>query len=225
MPTLPRNFENDICYHVYNCGVEKRTIFLNERDYERFLNMLTYYLHLPTISYSQFLSLGTETKKSHLDTIGKKKRVRIMCYALMPNHFHLLLKQETAGGISQFTADISNSYTRFFNLKRSRIGSLLQGTFKSTTIEDGESFLQVSRYIHLNPYVSSRVNWKPKLENYPYSSYRNWIKGESDALVDLSAVKQFIDYDKSDYARFVEAKKSTNPSLGIEKLILEKTLD
>ncbi len=225
MATLQRNFENDICYHVYNRGVEKRIIFLNRNDYERFLDTITYYTYSPAISYSQFLDLSSQIKESYLDSIHKKKRVQVLCYTLMPNHFHLLLKQEIKGGISRFLADISNSYTKYFNLKRSRVGSLLQGTFKATVIENGESFLQVSRYIHLNPYTSSRVNWRRKLETYPYSSYRNWAKGFSDSLVDVSAIKQFIDYDKSDYAQFVEAKKSVDPSIGIENMVLEKSLD
>ena len=225
MATIQRNFENDICYHVYNRGVEKRIIFLDHRDYERFLDTITYYLYSPTISYSHFLSLGSETKKRYLDSIRKKKRVQILCYTLMPNHFHLLLKQEVEQGISQFIADISNSYTKYFNLKRSRVGNLLQGTFKATIIENGESFLQVSRYIHLNPYASSRVNWRKKLDTYPYSSYRNWIKGVSNTLVDVPAIKQFIDYDKKDYTQFVEAKKSVDPSIGIENMVLEKSLD
>lgn len=225
MATIQRNFENDICYHVYNRGVEKRIIFLDRNDYERFLEIITYYLYSPTISYSQFLDLSSETKKGYLDSIRKKKRVQVLCYTLMPNHFHLLLKQEINGGISQFLADISNSYTKYFNLKRSRVGSLLQGTFKATVIENGESFLQVSRYIHLNPYTSGKVNWRKKLETYPYSSYRSWIKGVSDSLVDTSVIKRFIDYDKKDYAQFVEAKKNIDPAIGIENMVLEKSLD
>ena len=225
MPTLQRRFENGIFYHVYNCGVERRTIFLNERDYERFLDTIAYYLYSPTIPYSQFLNLRTEIKKSYLEVAQKSKRVRILCYALMPNHFHILIKQEVAEGIRQFIADISNSYTKYFNLKRSRIGNLLQGTFKATSIENSESLLQVSRYIHLNPYASSKVNWRRKLESYPYSSYQNWIRGKDDILADISTVRQFIDYDKDDYAQFVEARKEIDPSLGVENLTLEKSLD
>lgn len=106
--------------------------------------------------------------------LSTEKLVDIICYCLMPNHFHLLLKQVAENGISKFISQISNSYTKFFNTKNKRIGPLLQGAFKAVLIENDEQLLHVSRYIHLNPVVSGIVN---TLEKYPWSSYQEYKIG------------------------------------------------
>lgn len=230
MTSKPRNFDPNLYYHIYNCGVERRRIFLNKRDYQRFLDTIAYYLHDQLLSYADFQRLPLKARIYHFQTNPKgseTQRVKLLTYCLMPNHFHFLLKPTREDGITKFISDISNSYTKYFNIKNKRIGGLLQGTFKAKEITSEPSLLQVSRYIHLNPISSSQTNPKGSKikspEEYPYSSYRAWIGLLKSSFVDqkeLSSWTEFAGGNKK-YQDFVESKIGQNPALGIEDLTLE----
>lgn len=233
MVSKPRYFSSNLYYHIYNCGVEKRNTFITERDYERFLETMDFYLYEQRISYIQFQRLNEEAKQvyARLNPKGLETlRVRFICYCLMPNHFHLALKPAKDNSIPSFISDISNSYTRYFNIKNERLGSLFQGTYKSKEIASEESLLQVTRYIHLNPIASSKTNPDAslKLEDYPYSSYRNWIKSASPNLkglleLDYGEISNLVKLagGAESYREFVESKIDKDPKLGIEDLIIE----
>lgn len=132
----------------------------------------------------------------------------------MPNHFHLLLKQLTEGGITKFVGNFSNSYTRYFNTRNKRIGHLFQGVFKAVRIEDDEQFIHVLRYIHLNPVVSLIIK-ETGLEDYPYSSFAEYL-GRRDGFChknmildhysSIENLKSFT-YDQIDYGKKMEAIK------------------
>lgn len=155
-------------YHIFNRGVEKRNVFLTRHDYKRFLNTLIYYqIEESNVKFSS---------RSLLDIISvqnSKKQVEIIGYCLMPNHYHLLLKQNIDNGISTFLRKVSNSYTKYFNTKYERVGPLFQGAFKARLIDDSEVLLHVLRYIHLNPFVD-RSGEVLDL-SFPYSSYNEYI--------------------------------------------------
>lgn len=136
-------------YHLYNRGVEKRDIFLGRRDYLRFLETLGYYRKTPLPMKLSDFRRGV-IKLKEID--NQTELVRILCYCLMPNHFHLLVQQMIDGGISQFLRKVSDSYTRYFNTKYERIGSLFQGSFKARLIETDEYLLHLSKYIHRNSF-------------------------------------------------------------------------
>lgn len=138
-----------------------------------------------------------------------KKIVDIVCYCLMPNHFHFLLKQLKDGGITEFVSKLSNSYTKYFNTKEKRVGPLFQGEFKSVLVESDERLLHVSRYIHLNPLTSYLVK---DLNSYEWSSYLEYINGGKEicAKEDIlsffkspSKYKQFV-LDQADYGLTLE---------------------
>ncbi len=96
----------------------------------------------------------------------------------MPNHFHFLLKQKLDKGVATFISNITNAYTKYFNTRNNRVGPLLQGTFKAVLVETDEQLIHLSRYIHLNPVVSSVITEK-ELDYYPWSSYPEYL-GLSD---------------------------------------------
>ena len=124
--------------------------------------------------------------------------------------------------------DVGNSYARYFNTRNERIGPLFQSRFKAKLIENEESFLQLSRYIHLNPLGSKATHPAGEknslisaLEGYHYSSYNFFINGNEEfGLCERSAIEEYIKNPKS-YKEFVESKINQDPSLGIESLILE----
>lgn len=108
--------------------------------------------------------------------------VKILCYCLMPNHFHLLLKQITDNGIQEFVKKVCGGYTSYFNIKNERQGHLFQGPFKAVLVDKESQFLHLSRYIHLNALDLFQPEWregkitdwegaKNFLEQYPWSSY------------------------------------------------------
>lgn len=208
MPARMTPLVNGQFYHIYNRGVEKRRIFDNQRTYSRFLQCLDYYqLTGPKPKFSNFIKYKVfEPKRDN-------KIVDIICYCLMPNHFHFLLKQLKDGGISEFVSKAANSYTKYYNLKFDRVGPLLQGQFKAVLIENDEQLMHVSRYIHLNPIVSFLVD---DLEKYQWSSYKHYIgkTGSSicvtNEILNLFKSKQGYEkfvLDQVDYAQKLELLK------------------
>src|SRR5690348_11332126 len=100
-------------YHVFNRGVEKRSVFQSSKDYFRFMLTLDLYRFLPTSrKLSTHLRFNKELPKLKSD---QKILVKILCFCLMPNHFHLLIQQMEENGISEFLRRLSDSYTRYFN--------------------------------------------------------------------------------------------------------------
>lgn len=177
--------------------------FNTGRDYKRFLKTTSYYqLEDPKPRFSIF-----DPKITNLTQRGKI--VNIICYCLMPNHFHFLLKQEGEGGVTEFISKLTNSYTKYFNIKNRRVGPLFQGEFKAVRVETDEQLVHLSRYIHLNPiadYISK------DLDSYRWSSYSEYL-GANSGICDKGAVldqfKSADDYknfilDQENYARKLE---------------------
>src|SRR3989344_4610800 len=177
-------------YHIFNRGVAKMRIFNNFYDYNRFLKCVLYY-----------------------EIDSSKKIVDIISYCFMPNHFHFLLKQVTDGGISEFISKISNSYTKYFNIKNNRVGPILQGDFKAVHVESNEQLLHLGRYIHLNPLIGFVTK---NLETYRWSSYPEYINSinnevcQKEVILDQfetkNSYKQFV-LDHIDYAKKIDQIK------------------
>ena len=152
------NFHEDEYYHVYNRGTDKRTIFLEEREYERFLYLLYACNDVNPLLNSQFYYRGFASIVTQIDT--REKLVNILCFCLMPNHYHLLLQQRVKEGISRFMQKLGTGYTMYFNTKHKRNGVLFQGVFKGIHVEDERYLTHLTRYIHLNPLELKKPDWK-----------------------------------------------------------------
>lgn len=197
-------FANDEIYHVFNRGVEKRQIFLEEADFYRFIETIKYYqIKSPLVRFSFRNRLNIIKHKVDITLL-----VEIICFCLMPNHFHLLLRQLDEGGITLFLNRISNSYAKYFNTKYKRVGHLFQGCFKAVRVSDDRQLLQVSRYIHRNPVSSYLVK---DIKDYQFSSYRQYVNLEkgfcSDKIIkgqfnSEGGYEQFV-LDQDDYARSI----------------------
>lgn len=217
MPKRYIPFIKNEIYHIYNRGVAKQPIFLDKRDYEKFILTLTYYRYDKlTLKLSRFLQLAHKERDIIMTKLNRenKKIVEVLCYVLMPNHFHLILKQLEADGISKYIRLILNSWTHHYNKRYERVGSLFQGVFKAVRIEDDKQLIHLSRYIHINPVVSYLIKEKDLL-HYPWSSINDYLKGNS-TLVETSAVlsyfsslekyKKFL-FDQIDYAKEINKIK------------------
>ncbi len=135
-------------YHVYNRGVEKRIIFNDEFDYQRFLLLLVLINDEKSFEVQQ---LVREFSISELIKQSRKPIVSIVGFCLMPNHYHLILKETSENGISRFMHKLGTGYTLYFNAKNDRNGSLFQGTFKAKHAEDDTYLKYLFEYVHLNP--------------------------------------------------------------------------
>lgn len=195
---------NDQTYHVFNRGVEKRSVFVVQSDYRRALMTLDYYRYANRAEkLSRFLTLQERDKSLALSTlqVESKMQVEILAFCLMPNHFHLILRQKNDNGISKFISQFTNSYTRYFNTKNDRVGPLFQGTFKAVMVEDDEQLVHLSRYIHLNPTTSFIVS-QSKLLDYKWSSLNQYINGTSTELCNTTLISSFFATRQS-YLEFV----------------------
>jgi putative transposase len=198
-------------YHVYNRGIARQPTFLTSRDFLRAAETLKYYqFNSPSVRLSYFLSYGVDKRNEIMKQLTSSGRnILIFSYAFMPNHFHFLVRQNLDNGIAKVLSNFQNSYTRYFNTKRKRDGSLFLDQFKAVRIETDEQFLHVVRYIHLNPYTSYIVKSVFELDNYQWSSYQAYLNGVLDicdttfVLNHFSSVSDFKKFhkDQADYQR------------------------
>lgn len=214
MPYRTTPFVSDYFYHIFNRGVEKRQIFLDDADYQRFIQTLYYY------QFSGPKPRFSTHKRFRKQDFNKNPRiVEIICYCLMPNHFHLLLKQLAEKGIQEFLCKVSNSYTKYFNTKHHRIGPLFQGQFKAVFVETDEQLVHVSSYIHLNPFVAEITrNWI----NYPYSSAKEFVEENRSGFCNPKEILNLANGSKK-YAQFVKDQQSYSLELArIKHLLLDE---
>lgn len=145
-------------YHIYNRGVEKRHIFLDPQDYGVFLSYLKEYLSpKDEKALSEKLSDPSISAQERDKTLKLLKRnnfyneILLLAFCLMPNHFHLLIKQSNALSIDKFMNSLALRYVIYFNRKYKRTGGLFQDVYKAVSIETDEQFLHLTRYIHQKP--------------------------------------------------------------------------
>lgn len=201
-------------YHIYNRGVEKRSIFLDEQDYRVFLSYLKIYL-LPKEDSASDLKNTDDQQFKNKDKIISEiymlnnffNKIYLISYVLMPNHFHLELKQTGKKDIEIFMRSLITKYTMYFNKKYHRVGPLFQGRYKAVVIQSKEYLLHLSRYIHTNPYEITK-KFQP-LETYQWSSYPAYVNNYSinwlnkNFILDYFVVTQKILF--MTYKKFVES--------------------
>lgn len=208
--TIKQYVENGF-YHIYNRGVEKRDIFLDDQDYRVFLHLLKYYLSPPldTNKWQHPLTSLTgfdPVRIRQIQTLNKE--IELLAYCLMPNHFHLLIKQLTIDGITKLLRKMLITYSMYFNRRYKRVGHLFQGVYKAVLIENDSYLLHLSRYIHLNPH--ELIGSNPV--NYPYSSYQyylgnktaDWIKPKFILDYFLQEKNILLPKTVNNYQRFIE---------------------
>lgn len=183
-----RNFYEGGVYHVYNRGVEKRTIFTSESDYKVFM----YYLFIYVSSIRKVL-LNYPNLPLRLQAKNLSNEVNLISYCLMPNHFHLLIKQHSENGTTKLLKQITNAYTEYFNKKYKRDGSLMQGKFKAVDITSDELLIHVSRYIHLNPVAANICN---SIDEWQWSSAKEFQTPHNGLCSKELVLNQFLSHEK-----------------------------
>ncbi len=168
-------------YHIYNRGVEKRLIFLDEQDYAVFLSYLKEYLLPKNEKHLTEKLADAHTSYKEKDKILKLLRlnnfaeeITLLAYCLMPNHFHFFIKQKSANSIDRFMQSIGSRYTIYFNRKYKRVGSLFQAVYKAVLVTSEEQFLHLSRYIHKQALPSQPSSY----QEYLGKRQTKWIHPE-----------------------------------------------
>jgi len=156
---------------------------LSDNDYEKFL---------------EYLEVAKEKYKFHL-----------YAYCLMGNHYHLFIKtlQPNLSKIMQY---INTAYTAYYNKKRKKTGHLFQGRYKSIMVDEDSYFLELSRYIHLNPVKAKMVSLP---EEYKWSSYKGYLKEKTDKYIDYTEINNYLGMSQKEYRNFVLSGMNRNDSL------------
>lgn len=219
-------------YHVYNRGVNKNDIFHDDQDYRVFLHLLKYYLSpIETLEKTHPLledildvSIVRPRPLSNLE-----KEVDLVAYCLMPNHFHLLLRQHTVDGMTRLMRRLSTTYALYMNKRYHRVGYLFQGRYKGAIINEEPYLLHLSRYIHINP-LDLQGMTRTNLVNYSYSSYSYYIGIKHAVWIKPQFIIGFFHQTKSSsvfknvttYRAFVENENIKSPET-IKPLTLDET--
>ena len=190
-------------YHIYNRGVDKRDIFLDSYDLSRFLKGIQAFNTIEPIGSLYELSFKENKEDLTPHQLGDSvsKLVGIVCYCLNPNHYHLLLKQVSEGGISKFMHRVGLAYTQYFNEKNKRSGVLFQGPFKAIHVDKNEYLIHLSAYINQNFEVHNEWHGDDKKKALTRSSWGEYCGLSADKICkkdiilgqfpDLEAYKSF----------------------------------
>lgn len=192
---IVKSYDTDAYYHVYNRGVEKRAIFLDDQDYAVFKNLLKRYL-------------GSSIQK---DKFGREftsfsNVLELNVYCLMPNHFHMLIYTIGDGRVmADFMKRLCASYTIYFNKKYKRVGHLFQGNYKASHIISDTYLQHISRYIHLNP---------NNPDSWPYSSLCLYLGSATCEWVNSTRLQGLFKGGAVEYAEYMQ-------DYAAHKLVLE----
>ncbi len=213
-------------YHIFNRGIDKRDIFLDPSYYSRFVSTLEH-----SLKYNYPYSLlkrrlkeaeSSEDRKNillQLETKRIEPPVEVLSFCLMPNHFHLTLKQLVEDGITELIRRICTAYTMYFNVRQERRGSLFGGVFRSVLVETEEQLIHLSRYQHLNP-LKAGITEIPKLGDYPWSSLPTYLGRDDIPFVNSRPVMSHFK-DAEGYLRFLEAETDEYEPLRLEGIAID----
>jgi len=185
-------------YHIYNRGVEKRDIYLDKADYERFLEGLFKFNNNKPVELRNLDKAGSPEIVS-----PEEKLASIISYVLMKNHFHLLINCKNEENLSNFLRKIFIGYTMYFNTKYQRSGVLFEGRSKSKHITKDNYLQHLIYYIHLNPLDYLSPKWREQeiknaeeaknfLANYEWSSLAGVSRKKFDPVLDYNILAELL---------------------------------
>ncbi|MEI8174847.1 MAG: transposase [bacterium] len=181
-------------YHIFNRGVDKRKIFSDKKDLERFFTSMQIFNCIEPVGSLYEQSFLKEKEES-------KPLVKFIAYNLLPNHFHFILEQIEEGGISQFMKRLLGGYTWYFNNRHKRSGSLFQGAFKSVHIDSNEYLLHASAYVNLNDQIKQLGDRTAKLGKSSWDEYINITNMNKKICLGKDVVIEQFDSEE-DYEKF-----------------------
>ncbi|VAX18773.1 hypothetical protein MNBD_IGNAVI01-2240 [hydrothermal vent metagenome] len=173
-----RNFYKNTYHHLYNRGTNKTKIFFDDESYLYFLRRLKHYKN--------------------------KYHIQILAYCLMPNHFHIFVKQQSKYfTISDFLSNLLNSYVKSINKKFDRKGSLFESKTKNKLITDEHYFVWIIKYILENPVKAKLAN---SVDGWEFSNAKDLLGERNGTLTDVEEVKSFFQSEEQ-MMKFLTDKK------------------
>lgn len=216
---MKRNFvfSSGEYYHIYSRGVEKRKIFLDKGDYDRFVKLLFIANSNNRFNFTDVFVKGSNKKFGDIDR--GETLVSIGAWCIMPNHFHILLREKDLHmhilednpqeirpvGVALFMKKLLTGYSMYFNTKYHRKGRLFENTFNAKHLNTDQYLKYQYTYIHLNPIGIVDSGWKEKkikdkpsvkkfLVNYPYSSFQDYsgVKREEGLIIEPKVFPEYF---------------------------------
>jgi len=206
-------------YHLCNRGAHKSLVFHDKRDYMRFLFLILFLqspVNFANISrhVEQFVQHSVfNIDKTVLTELCKTRYIELVAFCLMPNHFHLVVKEVEEHGIPRYMQRVLNAYTKYYNTKYETSGHLFQGPYRAVHVEHNDQLLYLSTYIHRNP--RELRAWKGTYAMYPYSSYQDFVDHNrwKKILMPDIILEQFN--NKTAYAKFT---RESSAKMRVEEL-------
>jgi len=213
-------------------GVEKRKIFLDKKDYLRFVHNLYDFNNInyaPPYYKRRKLAMRKPTQPVLRKNKEKKEIVEVLCWALMPNHPHIFLQEKIDGGASVFSKKITSGHTQYFNIRNKRIGVLFQGRSKIILVKHDAHFLHLPFYILSNPLDLFQPDWREKgiknlkkafefLENYQWSALLDLIGKENfPEVINKNLFYELFDTNEKQFKKdFIEWLKNYDGEFNFE---------
>lgn len=206
-----RNLRENCVYHVFNRATHSQGLFLDPQDYRVFL----FYLYVYTNPVEEVLKRYSDLPMRLRDKTLTGK-IDVLSYCLMPDHFHLLIRQHQVDTMPRLMKQMANGYTTYYNRKYKRVGAVMQGRYKSVEV-DSHNLIVLTRYIHMNPIAAKLVTGPGE---YQWSSYGKYL-GEENALnipIDM-IMSNFSTRDK--FAQYHTLEVDSEEKERIKHLIIE----
>jgi putative transposase len=227
-------------YHIYNRGVAKCLICKDESDFWRFLQGLCLFNDKNSASNILWqlerdrgrLTLNVLKEYIKNKEYERKSLVEIIAYCVMPNHFHLLVKETEEGGIVKFMQKFGAGYARYFNNKHNRVGGLFQGRFKAVSVENDLQLLYLLVYINvINPgqLVESNLKEKgirdvqkvlQKAEERPFGTHQEYIGKRKSLIIEKGILGDLLPTPEK-YRELVENVLRDKKYIEVTHLFLE----
>lgn len=212
-------------YHLFNRGAHRRAIFTNDADYRRFMLLLLLANHSDRINLRDLFARykGRSFVEIFREERPDRSLVDILAYSLMPNHFHLILRQKTGDGVTAFMKKVATAYSMYFNTKYGHSGTLFQGRFQSRHIDTEPYFRYIFTYVHLNSLDLFEHGWEEGglkdidgarryINSYQYSSFFDYAGNDraEKTLLSLSQAPEFLT-TQNDLEELVETFTKDRP--------------
>lgn len=162
---MVKKYHKNSFYHVYNRGIDKRDIFKDAKDYKYLLGLIEN--KLSPVKYKLDKITGEIYTTPNLKYMGNK--IEIYAYCLMPNHFHLLLRQLETKPMIHFMQSICTSYAMHYKFRYEISGRVFQSTYKARELKSERQVNKIIDYIHSNPEKITKIS------QYPWSSYKAYV--------------------------------------------------
>lgn len=216
-------------YHIYNRGVEKRKIFLDQQDYGVFLSYLKEYLlpkdetklqerlSDPNTSYNEKEKIFRELRRNNFSG-----EINLLAYCLMPNHFHFFINQRNPMSIDQFMQSLCTRYTMYFNKKYKRVGFLYQDIYKAVLITGESQFIYLSKYIHRQALATQGPTLRGWEEKQP-CSFAEYLGERKTEWIHPEEVLSYFSKSNStlSYQSFVLENPSDDEAITLDSIALE----